>query len=221
MYLVKYNSSGIAQWATLLDGINNDNGSSLAIDSSNNIYVTGIYTSDVTVKNVSGNTQVNSYITLPSTTSSIYLVKYNSSGIAQWATYLAASGSNYGKSLVTDSFNNIYVTGIYNSTVTVKNVSGNTQVSSSISLASPSYSAMYLVKYTPSGIALWATYLDGTSNDGGNSISINSLGNIYISGYYNSTSGFMIKNANGNTQTDSSISLLTTSNSAMFLIKYN
>ena len=228
--LIKYNSSGTALWATYLDGTSTDTGYALAIDSSDNIYITGVYnsTANVTIKNVSDNTQTNTSITLPITLSTAaFLIKYNSSGIAQWATYLDGTSSDAGNSLAIDSSNNIYITGSYTSSanVTIKNVSDNTQTDSSIILPTPATAgtAAFLIKYDSSGVAQWATLLDGTSADGGNSLAIDLLNNIYITGYYNSTVNVTVKNVSGNTQTNSSVTLpITTGGSnAAFLVKYD
>jgi hypothetical protein len=224
--IMKYNSSGIAQWATYLDGNSSDIGNSIAIDSSDNLYITGQYRSSAitTLRNVSGNTQVNSSITLPVTTLvSLVLIKYNSSGIAQWATILDGSSIDAGYSVAIDSLNNIYVTGNYSSSgiVTLKNVSGNTQVNSSITLPATTNSALVLMKYNSNGIAQWATYLDGSNSDIGYSIDIDSSDNLYITGQYSSSASVTLKNASGNTQIDSSITLPLSAVQAIFLMKYN
>jgi hypothetical protein len=232
IFLIKYNSSGIAQWATYLDGTSSEIGSSIAIDSLNYIYITGRYnsTSSVTAMNVNGNGngQTPSSITLPiSNVNAVLVIKYNSSGIAQWATYLDGTSSDIGNSIAIDSLDNIYVTGIYNSasSVTVMNVNANGtgQTPSSITLPITSLNALFLIKFNSSGIAQWVTYLDGTSSDTGNSIAIDSLNNIYVTGFYNSTSSVTVMNVNGNGngQTSSSITLPITSLNALFLIKYN
>ena len=41
IFLVKYNSSGVKQWAQQLGSSGNDNGNGVTADSSGNIYVTG------------------------------------------------------------------------------------------------------------------------------------------------------------------------------------
>jgi hypothetical protein len=188
--------------------------------------MTGNYTStsDVTLKNVSGNTQTNSSITLPLTTSvSVFLVKYDSSGLAQWATYLDGTAADVGYSLAIDSSNNLYMSGVYTSSsaVTLKNVSGNTQTNSSITLPSTSSNAVFLVKYDTSGVVQWATYLDGTIGDYGYSLAIDLLNNIYMTGLYTSSSAVTLINVSGNTQIGSSITLPLTSSNAVFLVKYN
>ena len=111
IFLVKYNSSGEKQWTQQLGGhwytssgnivySHNDAGTGVTVDSSNNIYVTGS-TSKVIVDG--SNTSYGGVDTI--------LVKYNSSGVKQWAKQLGTSGHDYGQGVTVDSFNNIYVTG--------------------------------------------------------------------------------------------------------------
>jgi hypothetical protein len=224
-FLIKYNSSGQAQWATYLDGTNTDIGYSVAVDSLNNLYVTGQYqsTSLVTLQNASGNGQAPSSITLPITSSTAaFIMKYNSNGQAQWATYLDGTSGDIGYSVAVDSSNNIYITGQYQSTslVTLQDASGNSQTNSSITLPIVSTNAVFLIKYNSSGQVQWATYFNGTGNDIGNSVAVDSSNNLYITGQYQSTSLVNLQDASGNTQTPSLVTLPAVSNSAAVIMKY-
>jgi len=67
LYTLKYNSSGTKQWTKQLGTSSSDYAKGVAVDSSNNIYVTG-YTGG----GLDGNTNSGS--------NDIFLVKYNSSG---------------------------------------------------------------------------------------------------------------------------------------------
>jgi hypothetical protein len=136
IFLVKYNSSGEKQWTQQLGGhwytssgnivySHNDAGTGVTVDSSNNIYVTG-----VTSRIIGGNTDYGGV--------DIFLVKYNSSGVKQWAKQLGSSGHDYGQGVTVDSFNNIYVTG-----KTDGGLDGNTN-SGSLDV--------FLVKYNSDGV---------------------------------------------------------------------
>ena len=221
-FIVKYNSSGVVQWATSINGTSNDVGNSITLDSDNNIYIIGRYnsTSTITLKNASGISQVNSDITLPAANAA-FIVKYNSSGVVQWATSIDGTGNDIGNSITLDSDNNIYVTGGYNSTstITLKNASGISQVNSDITL--PAANAAFIVKYNSSGVAQWATSIDGTFSDSGNSITLDSDNNIYVAGRYYSTSTTILKNASGISQVNSDITLPSSLLNAAFIVKYN
>ena len=70
MFLVKYNSSGTKQWTKQLGTSAIDYGKGVTVDSSDNLYVTG-----VTAGGLDGNTS--------SGGGDLFLVKYNSSGVKQ------------------------------------------------------------------------------------------------------------------------------------------
>ncbi len=217
----------IADWAITLDGPSSDIGNSVTIDSTGNIYITGYYVSpftEIPLKDVSGNTQIDSLITLPPTNSSAaFIVKYNSNGICQWATNIDSNNPDIGLSIDCDVNNNIYVTGSYTSSIEVilKDVNGNTQIDSLITLPPSLNSAAFIAKYNSNGICQWATNIDGLASDRGYSVTTDSTGNIYLTGQYASASVVALKDVSGNTQIDSSISLPNTSSFAIFIIKYN
>jgi hypothetical protein len=199
-YLAKYDASGIAQWATKIDGTGTDNGFSVATDSTGNIYITGSYTSTSAVS-------LNNSITLPATatSSAAFLVKYDTSGLAQWATSINGTSNDIGYSVVTDSTGNVYIAGQYMSTSTVP-------LNNGITLPLVSSSAAFLVKYDTSGLAQWATSINGTGTDIGYSVTTDSIGNVYISGNYTSSNSVLLNNG---------VTLPAASTAAVFLVKYN
>lgn len=153
---VKYNSSGVQQWAARYDGPASsfDNGFSLAVDNSGNVYVTGF----------SIQTLTNGY--------DVITIKYNSSGVQQWAsTYNgSASGSNdEGRKLTIDGSGNVYVTGWIVGSSTARDV--------------------VVIKYNSSGDTSWVRTYNGTANgnDEGRDIFVDGSGNVYITGFVNAT----------------------------------
>jgi uncharacterized delta-60 repeat protein len=93
--LIKYNSSGVQQWIQTYDGGGSDDVSSLAIDNSENIYLTGF-----------------SENTLGSDTD-IVTTKYNSAGVQQWVKRYdgPAHGNDKGEAVAVDGNGNVIVTG--------------------------------------------------------------------------------------------------------------
>jgi hypothetical protein len=233
-YLIKYDSSGAVQWATIVDGSGNDLSLALDIDSDNNIYTTGNYFSStlITLKNVSGNTQVNSLYTLPisSGAPSCFIVKYNSSGIVQWANRFVAGSTSFPNKIGIDNNNNVILTGYYDasSNVTLQNVSGTNQVASTYTLPATTLRAAFLIKYNSAGLVQWATHINGEFHDSSNDVSIDGNGYIFITGALENTSSThnttVINSANGTSQIASSITLPSFSGlgiPATFLVKYN
>ena len=125
IFLVKYNSSGTKQWTQQLGTSSNDYGRGVAVDSSDNIYVTGYTEGGLDNNTNSGDTD-------------IFLVKYNSSGTKQWTKQLGTESRDHGYGIVKDSSDNIYVTGY-----TEGGLDGNTN--------SGAYD-LFLVKYNSDGV---------------------------------------------------------------------
>ena len=199
---IKYNSSGVMQWEKRYNGTGNlnDYASSIAIDVSGNVYVTG--QSEGTGSNFD-------YAT----------IKYNSSGVQQWVQRYNGPG-NYAdaaRSIAVDGLGNVYVTGSgtgsgtgvdyatikYNSSgdsVWVKryNSNGNSvdavskmAVDGSGNVYVTGYSAgsgtgydYATIKYNSSGVQQWVKIYNGPGNlsDYANSISVDNSGNVYVAG---------------------------------------
>ena len=211
--IVKYNTSGTAQWATHIGGIGSDVGYGIAADSSGNSYVTGGYVSTtLTIYNSNGTTF--GTLTGAGVTQDVFIVKYNTSGTAQWATRLSGAGTEIGYGIATDSSGNSYITGVYGSNpLTIYNSNGTTFGTLTIAGGTD----VFIVKYNTSGAAQWATRLSGTANDQGQGIAIDSSGNSYITGFYVSNP-LTIYNSNGTT-----FGTLTGTgtNNDVFIVKYD
>jgi hypothetical protein len=104
---VKYNSGGTQQWVTFYNGPAgfDDSANAIAVDASGNVYVTG----------QSWNTSSWS----PNPHSDYATVKYDSSGVEQWAARYNGPGKDFSdidnaKKVVVDTSGNVYVAGISN-----------------------------------------------------------------------------------------------------------
>ncbi|KKK84886.1 hypothetical protein LCGC14_2778820, partial [marine sediment metagenome] len=93
MVLVKYNSSGTQLWSRTWGGSSYDWGRGVAVDSSDNVYITGD-----TESFGEGNLD-------------IVLVKYNGSGTQLWNRTWGGSVNEYGRGVAVDSSDNVYITG--------------------------------------------------------------------------------------------------------------
>ncbi len=122
-----------------------------------------------------------------------------------WATYYGGAGQDAGYKISTDASGNVYMTG---------------QTSSSTGISTPgSFQSVYgggvdayLVKFDGAGNRLWATYYGGPDADYGYGVKTDAAGNIYLTGYTESTSGIATPGAH---QT------VYGGNNDAFLVKFN
>jgi len=143
--IAKYNSAGALQWDRTLGGTGTDIGYAVAIDSADNIIVTGWTTSD----GAGG--------------SDLLIAKYNSAGALQWDRTLGGTGSDVGYAVAIDSANNIIVTGQTNS-----DGAGGLD--------------FLIAKYNSAGALQWDRTLGGTATDIGYAVAIDSANNIIVTG---------------------------------------
>jgi uncharacterized delta-60 repeat protein len=96
IFLVKYNSSGTKQWTQQLGTPTFEEGNGVAVDSSDNIYVSG-WTRG----------KLDTY----AGRDDAIVLKYNSSGTKQWTRQFGSNSSDIGAGVTVDSSGNIYMTG--------------------------------------------------------------------------------------------------------------
>jgi hypothetical protein len=211
-FVVKYNTSGTTQWATKISGFGSDLAWSISTDSNGNVYVTGSYTSTLTIYNSNGTT----FGTLTVTNlnaEDVFVVKYNTSGTAQWATRIGGSGSDKGWAISTDPNGNVYVTGQYAANpVTIYN----SDTTTFGTLTNSGSDDAFVVKYNTSGTAQWTTKIGGTGSEIARAISTDSDGNIYLTGQYASGP---VTIYNSDTTTFGTLS--NSGSNDVFIVKYN
>ena len=115
-----------------------------------------------------------------------------------WHTFLGGTSSDVAQSLSLDSDGNIYVAGYSNADwgSPVNGYSGGAD--------------MVVAKLDTAGALQWHTFLGGTSSDYAQSLSLDSSGNIYVSGYSYADWGGMPVNAHSGTHYDMVIAKLNT-----------
>jgi hypothetical protein len=186
--LVKYDSSGTAQWTQKVTG-KRSWFNAVAVDSSGNVYAAGCQDESGTYTYGPGvSAQGNGY------NKNVVLVKYKSDGTALWATSVSAVGSTgatpYGNSqfnaVAVDSYGNVYAAGCQRESYTYTYGPGVSAQAQGNSLVDN----VVLVKYKPDGTALWATSVSVVRNTEGtdpgfsefNAVAVDSFGNVYAAG---------------------------------------
>ena len=177
LFLIKYNTNGTINFATHMGGKSDETGAALMrLDNSNNIYITAGYTDRAYFYN--GNNNITASNSLAADLSgSVFVAKYNSSGIYQWGASSTGGTSTTSAPtpyrLVTDRNNNVIAYGVFVSPTLTFYDSGNTNfmdISNNTNVTFPT--DFYIVKYDSSGVGKWARRL-GDNNYYKNNIGSN------------------------------------------------
>ena len=102
----------------------------------------------------------------------------------RWARSIGATSNDQGKGIVTDQLGNVYITGEFRNTV---DFDPGTSV---FNLTSNGAQDIFIEKLDSSGNLIWAKNIGGTGGDQGNSITIDTAGNIFITGQFQHTVDF-------------------------------
>lgn len=148
---IKYSPSGAELWVQRYNGPLNsfDYGNSIAVDGPGNVYVTGSSAGSGT-----------SY--------DFATIKYNTSGVQQWAQRYNGPANNYDNaaSIAVDAAGNVYAAGR--------------------SMGNGTGMDFATIKYSPSGVQQWAQRYSGavySTLDAPSSIALDASGNVFVSGY--------------------------------------
>ena len=168
------------QWAKSIGSINDDHGQSIAVDGSGNVYITGYFGGTADFDPGAGTANLTS-----NGSGDIFFSKYDSSGNYLWAKSIGSINSDYGLSISTDIPGNLYITGWFQGTADFDPDSSGTAI-----LTSNNSSDIFFAKYDSSGNYLWAKSIGSTFNDVGYDIAVDSLGIVYITGYFEGIADF-------------------------------
>ena len=155
LFVVKYNSSGTKQWTKQLGSSGLDSANGITIDSSGNVYVTG-----VTFGGLDWNTSAGA--------NDLFVVKYNSSGTKEWTEQLGSASSDSANGVATDSSGNVYVVGGTKGNLNGISNSGRTDA--------------FVIKFHSSGTRQWTKKLGTWQTDFANGVATDSSGNFYVAG---------------------------------------
>ena len=156
LFIKKFNTSGVKQWTKLLGSSSKESGNQIITDNSGNVYVTGFTEGILDGGNLKGSRDM-------------LIAKVNSSGTFQWVKQIGDTYSE-GKDLSLDSDGYIYIVGFTNG-----DFDGNSNIGGA---------DIFVAKYNPlDGNKLWSKQYGSSFDDYGSGIAIDTLNNVYITGY--------------------------------------
>ena len=161
-------------WTTYLGGKDSDSGRSIAVDSANNIYVTGETISSGWVRGVPGTTNFGTNFNGSQDVFVAKLSTFNGSNL--WSTYLGGKYVEQSYGIAVDSATNVLVCGF---TTSSNWISGGYNTN----LAIAGGQDAFVAKLSPLGTPVWSTYLGGTYPDSGAALAVDGADNVYVTGY--------------------------------------
>ncbi|HSY73963.1 MAG TPA: SBBP repeat-containing protein, partial [Dongiaceae bacterium] len=190
-------------YSTYLGGESSDAAYGIALDSSDNAYITGFtFSTNFPVQNAL-QSRLACKNTFYNNANAFVAEITNGGGALVFSTYLGGTNYDIGKSIAVDSSNYIYVAGFTLSTNfpttnwisgSFTNLLGTNLFSYNGRLLNGSTNKLnfasdaFVTKYFPSGTNyFYSTLLGGTNNDGANSIAVDGSGAAYVTGWTVST----------------------------------
>ncbi|MCU0916224.1 MAG: SBBP repeat-containing protein, partial [Planctomycetes bacterium] len=170
VFVAKLSSGGAHVWNAYLGGTESlgELGRGIAVDGSDNVYVTG-YTES------SGWTSNGFDTSYNGGDYDAFVAKLNTNGEHVWSTYLGGDVSDGGYGVAVDSAYNVYVTG-YTGSVAWPNGGYDTSYNGGTNDA-------FVAKLDADGQHVWSTYLGGSNEDVGRGIAVGPWDNVYVTGY--------------------------------------
>lgn len=165
IFVAKYDHSGNLIWLRSMGGYNTDSPSGVAVDSDDNIYLTGTHFGTATF----GSITLNNTDGYPNA----FVAKYTASGNVVWAQTIGNTDWDQGGGIAV-SGNKVYITGCYSISITL----GSTLLSSA---GGRDY---FIARMDTSGTYDWADDGGGSMDDMGVAIEVDKFGNMYATGMF-------------------------------------
>ena len=180
-FISKLDASGNFVWAKSMGaGADHDNGFSIALDGSGNIYTTGFFEGTADFDPGAGVFNLTS-----AGNSDIFISKLDASGNFVWAKAMNGIGYGYGYSIALDGSGNVYTTGNFTATVDFDPGAG------VFNLTSAGNYDIFISKLDASGNFVWAKSMGGGAYfDYSHSIALDGSGNVYTTGWFDGTADF-------------------------------
>ncbi len=175
-FVTKVNSAGSSlAWSSYLGGTTSggdDQGYTMAIDSSGNVYLGG-YTYSTDFPPAGG---FDATFGGGMAIADAFVTKVTAAGSLVWSSYLGGTGTDIAYGIAVDSSGNVYVAGSTSS-------SDFTTTASAYDTVYNGGGDAFVTKVNAAGSSLaWSTFLGGTSFDIGYGIAVDATGSVYVTG---------------------------------------
>lgn len=179
IFISKLDAAGNFIWAKKIGGALNQSGNAMTLDKSGNILITGAFEGTVDFNPDAGtfNLSASGY-------NDIYILKLNQSGNFIWAKNMMCTKIGGGTTIRTDDSGNVYTAGGFWDTADF-----NPGIGDCI-LTSNGESDMFISKLDAGGNFIWAKSIGAGWSESVRSLSLNSAGEVYLTGNFYGTIDF-------------------------------
>lgn len=182
LFITKLDPNGNFLWARRLGGTSSEVGSSIRIDSSGNVYTVGTFQDWVDFDPGSTTEMLQ-----PDGLADVFISKLDINGNFVWAKRVGGVDMEVAKSVTTDPFGNVFVTGHFNGTADFDPGIGTEYRTPA------AWGDLFVLKLDPNGDFLWVKNVGvpyGANPVFGKSIATDASGNVYTTGSFKETADF-------------------------------
>jgi len=166
IFIAKCDTAGNIQWVTTAGGIKDDDCSSIFVDTTGNIFITGSF-------------RVSAYFGNDSVVSlgreDIFIARYDTAGNIVWVRSTGSVKDDNGVAICADHSGNCYVTGNFKDAISFCGNTFTTYTKDAI-----------ILSYSPSGNCRWSTRISGNYGTDATCISINEENRVFVGGFFHS-----------------------------------
>lgn len=180
IFIAKFRNDGSVEWANRAGGAGKsdsgeDQGLGITVDGSGNAYVCGAFegVADFDTIQISNKTGKENE-------SDIFIAKYNPNGRIIWVKRAGGNERDVASGICKDLSSNIFVTGCFSGTSDFDGVT----------LQSKGAQDIFIAKYSSEGALDWVKGYGGPQMDVASGVSIDNLGNLYLTGSFSDTFDF-------------------------------
>lgn len=148
-------------------------------DKSGNVYSTGYFQGTADLDPGTGTSNFTSV-----GAQDVFVIKVDVAGNFVWARQIGGAGNDQGYAITTDTGGNIYAAGYFSGTVDFDPGTGTSN------MTAVNGADVFICKLDPSGNFIWAKQMGGPGFDQPVSVIVDTPGNIYTAGYFQSTADF-------------------------------
>jgi hypothetical protein len=177
VFVAKYSADGDHLWSQGFGGEYNDSGLGIAVDSLDDVIITGVFRGTIDFGS-------EPWTTITSWTD-IFMAKLDGgNGMHLWSTQFGGKGQDVSNGIATDDSGNIVLVGSFDGSYGYTVDFGGGAITSSGGVDT------FVAKFSSNGTHLWSKGFGGSKSDTAKSVAVNDSGDLSIIGYFYDTADF-------------------------------